>query len=294
MTISSMTGYARAHGEVDSFVWAWELKSVNGRGLDIRVRVPGLMESVEIPARKHITARLARGSVTAALEFRPASDDESALVDEERLAAIMAICKRFEGHPGIRPPSLDGLLALRGVMERSRLFDEDQRARIEAAVIEGLDRAIDDLVVMRRAEGAELAPTLEGHLNEMAALAQKAGDDPASQLDAIRARIAEQIAALMEGAEGPDDDRLAQEAALIAIRQDIREEIDRMAAHVEAAQKLLNAGGVAGRKLDFLSQEMNREANTICSKAASATLKETGLEMKAIIDQFREQLQNIE
>jgi len=295
MALSSMTGFARSHGVSGAYTWAWEIKSVNGKGLDLRLRLPPGWDAIEAGVRARAAEALARGSVQAGLTVERSGAAPVVRINAAVLDAVLASVRHLARQIEASPPSLDGLLALKGVMEVSETEEsEEERRSAEAAAIKGFAEAIAALAEMRRHEGLALGQVLTARLNEIAALAQRADRAPARQPEAIRARLAEQIATLLEQSERFDPDRLHQEAILIATKADVREELDRLAAHVAQAQRLVAEGGPIGRRLDFLAQELNREANTLCAKANDLELTNIGLELKAAVEQFREQVQNVE
>jgi uncharacterized protein (TIGR00255 family) len=295
MALSSMTGFARSHGVCGSYAWAWEIKSVNGKGLDLRLRLPPGWDAIEPGARSRTSETLARGSLQANLSVERTGAAPVVRVNTAVLEAVLATVRQLAPRLEAAPPSLDGLLALKGVMEVSDTEENEQERRsAEAAVTKGFAEAIGALAEMRRHEGSALGQLLTARLSEIAALAERADRSPGRRPEAIRARLAEQIAALLEQSERFDPDRLHQEAILIATKADVREELDRLAAHVAQARHLIAQGGAIGRRLDFLAQELNREANTLCAKANDLELTNIGLELKAAVEQFREQVQNVE
>ncbi len=295
MALSSMTGFARADGVSGSYVWAWEIKSVNAKGLELRLRVPPGWDAVEPPLRARATEALGRGTIHANLAMQRAGLAPVVRVNEPVLAAILSTMRDIAKRIDAAPPAVDGILALKGVIE---VIDEDERAEdrqaAQAAVIAGFSIALASLAEMRRREGDALGGILRGRLDEIAALTARAEAAPGRKADAIKARLAEQVAALMETSTRFDPDRLHQEAILIASKADIREELDRLVAHVAQARRMIDAGGPVGRKLDFLSQELNRESNTLCAKSNDVELTNIGLELKTVVEQFREQVQNLE
>lgn len=295
MALASMTGFARADGTTGPVTWSWEVKSVNAKGLDVKLRLAPGLDAIEAAARALIAARLARGSVFANLAVKREAVVTRVRVNEEVLAQVLEAVRVISSRVDARAPSIDGLLALRGLVETEEEEETaEARASLETAVLAGLEQALDGLTAMRRQEGAELGRILGQRLDEIAALSRAAEDNPARRPEAIRARLAESLAALLEPGRGFDPDRLHQEALLMAAKADIREELDRLAAHIGAARKLLADGGAVGRRLDFLAQEFNRETNTLCSKANDVSLTAIGLELKAVVEQFREQVQNLE
>ena len=295
MALTSMTGFARAHGISGSYAWAWELKSVNGKGLDLRLRMPSGWDAIEAPVRARAAERLARGSIQAALTVDRSGVAPVVRINAGVLDAILTTLRQLAPRIDAGPPSLDGLLSLKGVMEVSDLEEnEDERRAADTAAIAGFGEAVAALSEMRQSEGAALARILTSRLDEIAALAQRAEQAPGRRVEAIRARLAEQVAALLAQSDRFDPDRLHQEAILLATKADVREELDRLAAHVAQARQLIAGSGAVGRRLDFLAQELNREANTLCAKANDVELTNIGLELKAAVEQFREQVQNVE
>ena len=295
MALSSMTGFARGHGVSGTYAWAWELKSVNSKGLDLKLRLPPGWDTIEAPVRAKASEGLSRGSVFANLTVSRQNAAPAVRVNEPVLAAVLATLKGLAGKVDAAPPSLDGILSLKGVIEVSDAEEsEEERAAAEAAIVAGFAAAMKGLTEMRRTEGDALGKILNERLLEIAALTARAEATPGRKPEAIKARLAEKIAELLEGSQRFDADRLHQEAILLASRADIREELDRLAAHVAQGKKLISGGGPIGRKLDFLAQELNRESNTLCSKANDLELTNIGLELKAVVEQFREQVQNLE
>jgi uncharacterized protein (TIGR00255 family) len=295
MVLSSMTGFARSHGVCGSYAWAWEIKSVNGKGLDVRLRLPSGWDAIEAPVRSYAAEKLARGSLQAALTVERTGAPAVARVNNAVLDAVVAAARQLARRVEASPPTLDGLLNLKGVIEIGDAEEnEEERREAEAAATAGFAQAIAALAEMRAHEGAALGKVLAARLSEIAALTERAELVPGRRPEAIRARLAEQIATLLAQSERFDPDRLHQEAILIATKADVREELDRLAAHVAQSQALVEQGGPIGRRLDFLAQELNREANTLCAKAGDLELTSIGLELKAAVEQFREQVQNAE
>jgi uncharacterized protein (TIGR00255 family) len=295
MALSSMTGFARAEGVSGPYVWAWELKTVNAKGLELRLRLPPGWDAVEAPLRGRAAETLVRGTVHANLSVQRAGLSPVVRVNEPVLSAVLATIGEIAKRIDAAPPSIDGILGIKGVIE---VVDEDEREEdrraAEGAIIAGFGKAVASLSEMRRREGTALASVLSARLDEIAALTARAEAAPGRKAEAIKARLAEQIATLLETGTRFDPDRLHQEALLIASKADIREELDRLVAHVAQARRLIEAGGPAGRKLDFLSQELNRESNTLCAKSNDVDLTNIGLELKTVVEQFREQVQNLE
>jgi uncharacterized protein (TIGR00255 family) len=295
MALSSMTGFARGHGVTGAYAWSWELKSVNAKGLDVRLRLPPGWDAVEGPARARAAEKLSRGTVYGNLTVERKGVVPTVKVNEPVLAAVLATLQRLSGKVEAAPPSLDGILSLKGVIEVTEEDErEEDRRAAEVAIIAGFDKALADLLAMRGEEGATLGRLLSERLTEIAVLAARAEKAPGRKPEAIKARLKEQVATLLSASERFDSDRLHQEAILIASKADIREELDRLASHVAQAQKLLASGSAVGRKLDFLAQELNRESNTLTAKANDTELTNIGLELKSTVEQFREQVQNLE
>lgn len=295
MALSSMTGFARSHGASGTYVWSWEIKSVNSKGLDLRFRLPSGFDAVEVAARARAAERLSRGNVYANLTVTREGVTPVVKVNEPVLSALLAALKTLSTHVDAEKPRLDGVLSLKGVIEVIEQEDsEEVRAAAEAAIIDTFTQALSGLAEMRRHEGAALGKLLTARLDEVAVLSSRAEALPGRQADAIKKRLAEQVALLLEQSGRFDADRLHQEAILLATKADIREELDRLAAHIAQARKLIAGGGAIGRKLDFLSQELNRETNTLCAKSNDVELTNIGLELKSVVEQFREQVQNLE
>ena len=296
MALSSMTGFARGHGVSGSYAWAWEIKSVNGKGLDVRFAC----RPAGMPSRRRFGARaaqrLARGSIQATLTVERSGVTPVVRINAAVLDAILTTVRQLAPRIEAAPPSLDGLTFPQGrdgglaTSRRTKRNGAMPRRRRSPASPTWLGA----LSEMRQREGAALARILKSRLDEIAALAQRAEHAPGRRVEAIRARLAEQVATLLAQSERFDSDRLHQEAILFATKADVREELDRLAAHVAQAQQLIDQGGAVGRRLDFLAQELNREANTLCAKANDVELTNIGLELKAAVEQFREQVQNVE
>ena len=295
MALSSMTGFARGHGVAGSYAWSWEIKSVNAKGLDLRLRLPPGWDAIEVPARVRAAETLSRGTAYANLTIERKGVATTVKVNEPVLSAVLATLKRLHERVEAAPATLDGILSLKGVIEITEEDErEEDRRAAEAAILEGFDNALGELVAMRREEGATLGRVLSERLKQIAALAARAEAAPGRKPEAIKARLAEQVATLLSASTRFDSDRLHQEAIMLASKADIREELDRLASHVAQAQKLLADGGPVGRRLDFLAQELNRESNTLTAKANDVELTNIGLELKSAVEQFREQVQNLE
>lgn len=294
MSLQSMTGFARSsalHGETSI---AWELKSVNGKSADARLRLPQGFDRLEQPARKAIQQRFNRGNVFASLTVEHGNAIVTPVVNEDFLKDVAGLSQRLEQQYGCQPASADGLLALRGVLEQPGATDDKEAAAaLDAAVLECLEQTLSDLESARKDEGSALVAILLDHVSRIEQLTADAETDPSREPASIRERLKLQIAPLLEDTS-LDEDRLYQEAVFLASKADICEEIDRLKAHVASARKLLDGDKPVGRKLDFLAQEFNRESNTLCSKSNAAAVTSIGLELKAVVDQFREQVQNLE
>ena len=296
MNLQSMTGFARAVAEDAGNAVAWEVKSVNGKSVEVRLRIPSGFERIESAVRQAIQKRFARGSFQATLTVtRPAGMQSQPVVNEAFLKDVAGLAKRLQEQFGVAPATADGLLSLRGVLDVPEMLEtEDMRAALDAVIHATLDIALTNLQHARQTEGEALRSLLLAQVDTIEALTLRAEADPSREPAAIRVRIAEQVKLLLDPSAKLDEARLHQEAAFLATKADIREEIDRLKTHVVSGRSLIAAGGAIGRKLDFLAQEFNRESNTLCSKSNAAAVTAIGLELKAVVDQFREQVQNLE
>ena len=295
MALSSMTGFARSHGVSGTYVWSWELKSVNAKGLDIRLRLPSGWDAVEAPVRARAAETLSRGNVNATLTIAREGVAPVVRINEPVLDAVLAAIADLTGRVEAAAPRLDGILGLKGVMDVIDPTDnEEERTKAEKAVVAGFAVALKGLSEMRMHEGGALGALLSARLAEISALSARAENVPGRKPEAIKARLAAQVAELLDASSRFDAERLHQEAILLATKADVREELDRLGAHVTQARKLIGDGGAVGRRLDFLSQELNREANTLCAKANDVELTNIGLDLKGVVEQFREQVQNLE
>ncbi|MDF1793443.1 MAG: YicC family protein [Thalassobaculaceae bacterium] len=306
--VTSMTGFARTDGGAAStpedgaptaWSWSWEIRSVNSKGLDLRMRLPSVAESWEPAVRERVSAALNRGSVTVnwSLEKADRATTPELVVNEAFLETVLGLQQTLEDKGLVFPtaPSLDRLLAVRGVVETvERSADATVVSQLAPAAFADLDTALASLVDAREREGGRLQTVLLGHLDEIDGLTADAAKVAEAQPEALRARIQSQLTLLLQASPPVSEERLAQELALLATKADVREETDRLSAHVQACRELLTGGGTVGRKLDFLCQELNREANTLCSKAIDLDLTNIGVEMKTRIERFREQVQNVE
>ena len=291
--ISGMTGFGRADGAEGDWTWSVEARSVNGRNLEVRFRGPPGFDGLERHAKTAAQARLSRGQVTLGVQAKRADPGAAALkVNEDILARYLTLANQL-AEEGATPPSADGLLSLRGVLEAPEEVDDPEaRAVVEAAMAVSIDQALDALRISRDREGSQLLPVITEFIDRIAALTAHAGTEAAAQTAAIRERFSRRMTELAPDAPGLEE-RIFLEAASLATKADVREELDRLAAHVASARTLLQQPP-AGRKLDFLMQEFMREANTLCSKSATTALTGIGLELKAVIEQLREQVQNVE
>jgi uncharacterized protein (TIGR00255 family) len=294
MIIASMTGFARASATTPLYRWVWELKSVNAKGLDVRLRLPPGFDAVEAEFRARFGKALTRGTCYATLNVQREAAMPEVRINQPLLQLLAAALADLPLSDRLRPASLDGLLAVRGVVDvREAEEKEEDVAALRAAALAGLDETLASLLLMRHKEGEALGLVLLSRLDRMAELRNAAETSPARTPEAIRARLAALVADLAPNVNF-DNARLYQEALLLASKADIREELDRIETHIEAARDLMHKGGAVGRRLDFLAQELGREANTLCAKSNDASLTAIGVELRVEIEQFREQVQNIE
>lgn len=295
MALVSMTGFADAQGAFDTLRWRWEVRSVNGRSLDLRLRIPPGMEGMEAAARVLAGERFRRGNLQATLTMEAQEGARGLRIDPAALAAAVKLAAEIASETGLAPARVDGILALKGVIvqEETLAVEAPIRGARDAAILESLSLVFDALARARTVEGAKLTDVLSRTADEIGRLIEDARRLAATQPQVIRDKLKAQLSELLESTE-PGDERIAQEIALLAARADVREELDRLHAHMQEAHRLIASDETVGRKLDFLSQELNREANTLCSKSADIALTRIGLALKAAIDQFREQAQNIE
>ena len=295
MPMSSMTGFARASGARDGLFWQWEIKSVNGKALDVRCRLPTGFEALEPSLRAALNQGFKRGNLQVSLSVSGAVATETVRHNTQVLDQLVAAGEMLRNRIGGEPLRADVLLSLRGVVDVTTPPETEVETETRnAAMLVTFSEAMTALAAARAEEGARLMAVVEAQVKRIAELADAARANPSRSVETIRARLAELVARLMETGANFDPDRLHQEAVLLATRADIQEELDRLDSHVEAAQALLSSNDAIGRKFDFLAQEFNREANTLCSKASDRSLTSIGLELKTVIDQMREQIQNIE
>lgn len=295
MTLTSMTGFARRDGEYGRLAWHWEVRTVNAKGLDVRVRLPQGFESIEQRVRETCRKKLSRGSCFVALSVSRDTGSAEIRLNESALREAANAARKAAELIDADLPRLDGLLSIKGVLEISEPEEDDEeRQRQRDAIVTDLEQALELVIEARRGEGARLSQVIQDDLAEVSRLVGIVENAPARSADSIRGRLREQVEKLLESSSSLDADRLHQEAVMIAAKVDIQEEIERLKAHVEAANELVAATDAVGRRLDFLMQEFNREANTICSKSNDTEISHAGLELKAVIDRLREQVQNIE
>lgn len=289
-----MTGFARVEGGEGPIHWALEAKSVNGKSLELRVRLPPGFEWLESLLRQAAQKALTRGNVQVNLQLDRGETRARLTVNQTVLDELLSLARRLQSE-GAAPPSADGLLALKGVLETQEEAEDEQAVQArERAVAADAERLFAALAEVRQREGAALQATLLGHLDTLAGLVGAAAATAAAQPAALRQRLATAMGELLGASPALSEERLAQEVALLVLKGDVREELDRLTAHVAEARRLIEGGGAVGRKLDFLCQELNREANTLCSKSPDLELTRIGLEMKGTVDQIREQVQNVE
>lgn len=295
--IKSMTGFASATGAIDGFSWGWELRAVNGKGLDLRLRVPDWIEGLETGLRPILSAVAKRGNVTLSLRLN--RDDSSGVlsINQTQLSAVLAAMAEIEAQAmetglSLAPSKASDIVAMRGILEQAAATQDT--AALAKVLLSEAGPLVASFDAMRQSEGAALSDVLQEQLREIEDLTAKAATLAQARKSDVAATLKRNLARVMDNTDGADADRVAQELAMLAVKADVTEEIDRLGAHVTAARVLLSEGGAVGRKLDFLMQEFNREANTLCSKAQNSELTQVGLALKALIDQMREQVQNVE
>lgn len=294
MAFSGMTGFAREDGSHGAWTWSVEARSVNGRGLDVRFRGPPGFDSLERASRDGAQARFQRGQLTVGMQAKRAEGAAQVRVNTDQLDRYLALAGDYAAKGLVATPTLEGLLSLRGVLEAADDTDDAEvRAEVERAMATSIARALDGLKVARTDEGLALSPILNGLVDRIEALVTGAEAEAAAQPAYVRERFEKRLAELIADRSNLEE-RIVQEAAVLAAKADVREELDRLKTHIDAARVLLGGDQAAGRRFDFLTQEFMREANTLCSKSATAVLTATGLELKAVIEQLREQVQNVE
>lgn len=290
-----MTGFARSQGTLEDLTWHWELRSVNGRGLDIRLRLPPGYEALEQPARKTLSSAFARGNVSANLTARRTTNDVEIQLNEHVLHQVLTAVEKIRALTNAPAPTAEGLINTKGVLDILDKTESTDRQDVKQnELLSGLDHAITELKAMRGSEGQQLHKIIQKQLEEIDQNVTAIKRSAANQPEKVAERFKQQIDALLGGDTSIQQDRLHQEIAILLTKADVSEELDRIDAHIIAARELLQQSSPIGRKLDFLTQEFNREANTICSKSNDITITQSGLAMKAAIDQMREQVQNVE
>ena len=295
MALQSMTGFARSQGQFEETSWVWELRSVNGKGLDLRIRVPNGYEAVEAAARNALSKHFKRGNIQINLSVSQSAASTIPYINQEAVESLLSAAKELQSQVGGELPSAAEIMAMRGVVELGeKELDDDTKARRNKEILNSMEQAALALVEMRQVEGEAISKVLETQVARISELHSAIEANKARTPEAIKAQLKAQVDQLVESSSDFDEQRLYQEAAILAAKADLQEELDRLVVHVKAADELLASEGPVGRRLDFLAQEFNRECNTICSKSNSAEVTSIGLDMKLIIDQFREQLQNLE
>lgn len=295
MPLQSMTGFARIEGFNEIANWAWEIRSLNGKGLDFRLRIPSGNDALQPQIRKLVAGHFKRGNLQITLVVDLPGAQSLPVVNQPALESVMAAIKSMQSNFDCPPPAAEHILRIKGVMETGEARDNtEESAGLNEPLIQDFNKLLEELEVSRTNEGLDICNFLNEQLNQLENLTQTIKDDPSRSTDQIRQRLVTQLALLLENSNGLDPDRLHQEAAILATRADLAEELDRLKVHVGAARQLLAGEGPVGRKLDFICQEFNRECNTICSKSNAVAVTNAGLDMKVVIDQFREQVQNLE
>ena len=293
--VRSMTGFANTEGSYEPYEWSWELRSVNSRTLDIRCRLGGGFERIEPEVRRLVTEKIKRGSISLSLKLSQAISQPNFHINKVMLDKVITVWEEYKSSSNVSPPSFDGLLSLRGMIEYQGEEEVDKNiAARDKIILQTLDRALDNLIEMRNNEGNNIKLILCNQLNQMEELVTLADKVAETRPKQFKSRFKEQLNNLLDGSSPISEDRLAQEIAILAVKSDIKEELDRLVGHLGAAREQTEKKEPMGRKLDFLSQELNREVNTLCSKSNDYKLTEIGLSLKMLVDQFREQVQNVE
>lgn len=295
MTLQSMTGFARVEGQSDDARWTWEVRSVNGKSLDFRLRTPPGLDTLQPKIRKQISEHFSRGNLQINLVVERQSMQPVPVVNQPALDAVLEAVNSVQSKLECRPPAPEQILAIKGVLEPGGAEEsEEQKTALENALMADFDTLMHELAASRISEGTAITAFLDDQLGQIERLTNAIADDPSRTLEQIKIRLNDQVSRLLDNTSGLDLDRVHQEAAILAAKADLREELDRLSAHIQAARDLLSGVGPIGRKLDFLTQEFNRECNTVCSKSNASTVTTNGLDMKVVIDQLREQVQNLE
>jgi len=295
MTLSSMTGFGRAEGHFENYSWVWEIRSVNGKGIDVRMRIPPGLDVFDQFVKLVLKKAFSRGNLNVSLQLQKEDSEAEINVNEQVLDKLIAVAKEAAIKHDLSMPSIDRLLSIRDVVEITDMDDSEQKVKDrDDALKSSFMDAARSLTQSRDDEGSATFDMLSNVLDEIESLLKQGEEIAAKQPDALKIKYQEKVAALFDNKRGLDQDRLAQEIVLLATKVDVKEETDRLNAHITSARTLLREKGPVGRKLDFLTQEFNREANTLCSKSSDITLTNIGLSLKTAIDQFREQVQNVE
>lgn len=295
MSLKSMTGFASGGATFGDYSWSFEVKSVNAKGLDIRSRVPSFLDGLDIEIKKIVSQSLKRGTVFVNLTIERDGADSDFTINTNLLDSLIKTASAYADRPGIAPASIDGLLNIKGVIDfSSKGLEDDIKKQLIEALMKNLEAVVSQLVDARSSEGLRMNDILSSNMDEMLTLVTAAEKSAAVRIDAVRDRFQSNVERLMQDDSLVSKDRLEQEIAMLAVKADITEEIDRLKSHITEAREIMNSDEAVGRRLDFLSQEFNREANTLCSKSNDKDLTRIGLAMKILIDQFREQIQNIE
>jgi uncharacterized protein (TIGR00255 family) len=295
MALQSMTGFARVEGYNDTARWIWEVRSVNGKSLDFRLRLPPGSDEQQLQIRKLVSKYFSRGNLQINLTIERQDAVALPVVNQPELDTVIAAIASLQERLDCPAPAAEQILAIKGVMETGAIEEsEEQKATLADALMKDFDKLMKELEKARAGEGDIVVKILENQLDKLNKLTLAITNDPSRKPDQIKIRLESQISVLLDNTAGLDFDRLHQEAAILAAKADLREELDRLNAHIGSARQLLSGDGPVGRRLDFLCQEFNRECNTICSKSNASPVTAAGLDMKVVIDQIREQVQNLE
>lgn len=295
MTLSSMTGFGRAQGQFENHNWVWEIRSVNGKGLDVRMRIPPGLDAFDQFVKATLKAELSRGNINVSLQLQKENKDAEVKINDQALDKLILTAKDAADKHNLPMPSIDSLLAIRDIVEITAMEEGEETLKaLDEALKASFMEAVRAIKKSRADEGAATFEMLSDILNDVEQLLKEGEDIAAKQPDTLKQKFEEKVTALFDNNQGVDEDRIAQEIVILATKADVKEETDRLHAHINSARKLMNESGPVGRKLDFLTQEFNRETNTLCSKSSDITLTNIGLSLKTAIDQFREQVQNVE
>lgn len=295
MTLSSMTGFGRAQGQFENHTWVWEIRSVNGKGLDVRMRIPPGLDAFDQFVKTTLKAELSRGNVNVSLQLQKDNKEADVKINEQALDKLISAAKDAAKKHDLPMPSIDSLLAIRDIVEVTDMEDgEDFLKEVDEALKASFKEAVEAIKKSRSDEGAATFKMLSDILNDVECLLKEGEEIASKQPGALKQKFEEKVSALFDNKQGVDEERIVQEIVILATKADVKEETDRLHAHIDSARKLMDESGPVGRKLDFLTQEFNRETNTLCSKSSDITLTNIGLSLKTAIDQFREQVQNVE